>query len=314
MRPPPKPLQTAGKPICSVLLLVCWALFCLHPDPAEAYFETRYSHENAWLAVEHDHQTSTEQGGFQLGLYAGLTEQEGRPEAAFALLPVTHYRLPLDVIDCNPPVIFGLSRRFVSLDVTIQTLLYADLKLKRLMEEYARLQERAKALLATNSPAPENGQKDSENQDSPASPTFAAPALQQQMRLMEAQKRYESRKILQSRSEHINLKSIQSLLAGSLASLERSAEQSSQSLDSMVKSILASRAAAAESELSSSGQSIDAQHRITLRDQSEETELPWIFRVMLQVLQYTLTHKLEVGTYALIVFLFTGIVLSMRRM
>ena len=279
MRPPPMHCQSSLKPFCFGLLLVCWALFRLHGDPAEAYFETRISDENAWLAVQQD-QAFLKRGSYRLGLYAALGQQKGPPKAEFALLPATDSRLPLDEIDCNPPVILGLSRRFTSLDFTFQTLLYADLKLKRLMAEYALLQERAHALLGKQSETVQTAGNTSREPQTDSSPSFAAAPLHKKIRLMEARKSYESRLILQTRAEHVRLESLQSLLSGSLASLETSAEQSSQSLDAMVKSILASQDRAAEPGTPSSEQKINTRRNIRLESSAEETELPWLFQVL----------------------------------
>ena len=312
MRRPPLHDQIVLKPLCFGLFLVLHALFWLHVDPAEAYFESRVTHENAWLAPEQD-QASTGQGSFHLGLYAVLAEQESQPKAAFVLLPTSDYRLHLDVINCNPPVIVGLARQFTSLELTVQTLLYADLKLKKLMEKYALLQEQALVLLQKNPRTAQKTEDGSTKQNlSPASTLSAAP-LQNKMHLMEAQKNYESRRILQTRSEYSNPNDLQSLLSGPLASLERSAQKSSQTLDTMVKSILASQDSTAASGSAHSEHKIDALYKAKLQDRSEPSELPWVIRIMLRAFHYTLTHKIEVGAYAMIAFLFAGIILSVRR-
>lgn len=67
------------------------------------------------------------------------------------LLPNSDYFVPADIIEINLPLYGTFSHTVEPSDDPIANLLYANLKIKQLLEEYAAIQERAKLLLEDTS-------------------------------------------------------------------------------------------------------------------------------------------------------------------
>ena len=75
-----------------------------------------------------------------------FTKQDGTSPM---LLPHTDYFVPADIININIPIFSIFSHPPQQAGDPIANLLYANLKIKKLLEEYAAIQKRAKELLST---------------------------------------------------------------------------------------------------------------------------------------------------------------------
>lgn len=81
------------------------------------------------------------------------------------LLPYSDSFVPADIINSNLPIysIFGHPRNIE--EDLIANLLYANLKIKKILEEYAKVQERAQKLLSFQSPTIPTGKMDIDFRD-----------------------------------------------------------------------------------------------------------------------------------------------------
>lgn len=293
-----------------LLILILFIIFLLSQGgPASAYFQEHQS-QDLWTADE-DSPRWSKNGTHHLGLFVAVRGSGNALKAHWDFLPVSTNRIPLDAIDCNPPVIIGLTRQPSTLDVSLQTLLYADLKLKKLLEEFAHLQERAQTLLGRNDQTNKEQPAFFKNKEKDDSTSQGRASISRKMQLLEAQRRYESRQFLLARPKDTHVQHFESLFTRSLASLEESAKKSSQSLESMVTGILA-YGESIDGQDSLRPQSLTAQQSITLRNE-DESELPWVFQRLIVLIGYVFSHKLEAAAYALCLAVLAGVVLSLRK-
>lgn len=285
--------------------------FLILPDPALGYFQT-LTRQDSRISFENTH-VLPKTGTYQLGLYVTIKKKVDSLSANWDILPVTSNRIPLDVLDCNPPVVLGLTRQAPRLEVSVQTLLYADLKLKKLLEEYAILQERAHELL-NNEQSPPRMQKASLwKPDSESSGSRDHSPLYTMKRLLEAKRRNESRRILMTRAKDNHLEHLQTMVTRSLASLEERARKSSQSLNEMVTEILSYGKSIEVGSLSKNSQSLSSQEKVHFRNKTDQSELPWILKNILNFIHYFFTHKLEAWVYIVCIAILSGVVVTVRK-
>jgi hypothetical protein len=295
--------------LCCLLLLLSSLAFLFSVLPAQAYYHIE--DDDTFGLLDEMHPGGSRNGTHQLGLYPSLPEP-GKGKVSWHFLPTSSLRIPLDVIDCNPPVMLGLTRRSTSLEISLQTLLYADIKLMALLEEYARIQEQARRLLGQ---ARSNGanEKSSGSQGRSAAGLAGGSSLQSDVQDVQAKKRHESRRVLQARSQDVDEKALQVLLSGSMTSLRKEAKGESQRLQSLVDEII-SRAQNIElNNPSQRAQSLDTRKKVNLRTPAQQTDLPWLLEKLLWLVQYILSHKVEAGLYVVSAGVLFGIAMSVRK-
>jgi len=221
--------------------------------------------------------------------------------------PTSDHFIPADRIAGNIPLRIAI-RQPMTVENTLSNLLYANLKLKKLVEEYEALQKESRELLTDLTiPFVDFGFAKPEQIDKTGSIYSKKEQLAQDSRIV-------SRFLEVSTATTEN--AVQSGTTGTrpLAGLldeQKNREASSRDLSESLQSEslqsgpkdLALLLDASQTGLESQDPLSDITQRQSARIlDDEEVSLPWIFRFLLNIVQYLFSHKIEALIYGVLLF------------
>jgi hypothetical protein len=222
--------------------------------------------------------------------------------------------VPADVIDCNIPVRIAISHPIVA-ENDLANLLYADLKLKKLYDEYKSLQKRTREILAGLS-VPFISQSETNNPKPSREPSVHS-KKEEIVRENEIAIRYIP--LSSSRLQPIDITSpsdadpLTSLFIGrqqsELPTITRSGQQT---LDETGKEDV-SGSSVSEQQTEKTPPSDNALQKKNKSLISDKEGVPWIFRIFMKFQDYMFSNPREVIITMLIFALIISFLLSARR-
>ena len=239
-----------------------------------------------------------------------LVNKDKKPKPFFALYsPQLSPALEIELIS---PLIMLSSRLDMHLDLTFSNLLFADIRLQKLLQEYFEVQERARRLLeskrVTSSPSFNKSRKIKTNSHRDEEKDRIK-SIQEQKQALKNWKELETRSILSLLDNRQLNKRIDDSTLGDLVSLEKSLQgpnDFSRDISDLKKSIKEDRSLNEVVSLSKT-------QRVDIDSYKQDTDLPWIFKEMLDFMNFVFAHKLESILVAISIFVLFAIMLSSRK-
>ena len=220
------------------------------------------------------------------------------------LYPYSSRFAHVDVIPCNPPLTIAIHGP-MTLEERLSALLYANLKLKMLIEEYEALQQRARLLLsgliAADQKSAGGGKGGRIGQSGPG------PSIQSRKEILDRAYRNALEMAL---SADASLESA-ARMPLNLAGREREADSPK---DESIKAVTGLKKESKEPLIDSKALEARARYwgRPGLKAEEPDTSLPWVIEVTLKGMRFVLQHKVEVAVCSFILFGVAVLVVSFR--
>lgn len=261
-----------------VAFLGSWLSFSVSGSSALAYYHVPGTPEATFECAKQQGQSPSTADAF--AVYDHRATSSSDTESPPCLQSPSSQFVPADTISANPPIHLA-PRRPILADNELTNLFYANLKFKRLVDEYGSLQQRARKLMGDlNRPAvnPVSGFGDKKQQ--PVS-------IHQQRLGLSKQQQLVARTLL-LRSQRNDSQSVAQ--APVMAQIDRSRVPDRSSL-----SVVPGNAPGYLSDYANSEQG-----RRPVSGSHSDTSLPWIFEFALKVMAYMLANKVEAIVYGVL--------------
>ncbi len=269
-------------------------------DPISGYYDLPVAKESDLFIQERRHEHWGE-GERTFALYDNEGAQALASPDAPMIFPRSDRFVPADIIPVNLPLHIALQHS-IQIDNTLANLLYANLKLKRLIEEYEALQKNAEALLSD----------------------ISTPVLDADFFAKDFQRFGSLHKTRQELTwSHLTV--VRKLRSGSAADVPQKEKTTFAHVESLTALVARSKTTAElfpEKNFNphmdvavSDGTAFrngDEGNRIQT-SRSVDTSLPWIFEVALKTIGYLAAHKIEVLVSAAIFMFVIMMLASIRR-
>ena len=292
------------------LIIACGLLWCAlaHAGPLWAYYQSSHAHSSNQYSLDPVH-IPTKKDHSRLALYPDVEHLLNGGKDKEPYFDVFSSQLsPAYAIDLNPKVIMSRGAPATTLELSLKNLLYANVKLQKLVQEYERVQKRARELL--------DGLEDPLAMDATAASnqvqnSTLRQSLQTLKEVLERWQKHDSRRNLAVLQRSMSKEDIQDSILGSLVALREYVQDKGSFFQS-----------AGEKKNGSSLDHDDAvpikpavkQHfPIEISSERQQTELPVFLKRILSLLRTVVDYRIEVLIIGLSLFALYGLILATRR-
>jgi len=296
----PNGRRYSGVFFCGIFLFIF--LLGIFLPLSHAYYQASETPKNTFFQKEKNYVPWGDKER-SFALYDNFGHFSARQAPGSLLCPFADEFIPIDEIRWNHPLRISI-RRPLSLENSLANMLYANLKLKKLVEEYVALQNRARLIMEAvgegrrGTRSARNGLSGIEN----FSVHHRVERLNLETQIMQRNVQSGGGAI-QDAITLSNVESLRSLMA-----------RQNRSQSAPLALFLTQQGEEVRERGGVSGEPANAMGPESLQGGPvEKTPLPWIFQEFLDLLKYFLTHKIEGLLYLSLIFIFLVFLLSARN-
>ena len=291
----PNPLKLsktkAGGGRLFLYLIWFWMIIIIAPSPVHSFYHTKDESRPSFFQRERNY-VEWRENGRAFVFYDNLNHFTIKSPQEPLIYPKSNEFVPADELTLNVPIHVTLHYG-ASTDESLANMIYADLKLKKLIEDYINLQKRARELLSLPNPSPTQGinfQKVTNENSS-----LSSRKGQLEREYLDVRRNLRLSPSDQQEKERSHLSDAETLVSTYL----RERQQIGKSWVSKSQS---------ETKTEEKGTTVDSLSNSVSEKKiplvwEEKATLPWIFKAFFDTLKYLMSHLIEVLLYGFFLFI-----------